>query len=516
LNAGRRTVASILLAVLYVTAPLIASAAGLKIDIKPKDLSFGKVRVDTVSDAKSVTLSNPNSSAISISSAIASGPFAVSANTCGSMLAAKPATCTVSVTFNPTGAAKLKGAKESGTLSITDDAEKSPQKVKLTGTALGIAPPPTATPTRTATATRTPTPTATRTSTPSTTATPTATPSATTSATLYVTNYGNDSVVEYPLSPLIAPSGTITPTPSVTISGSNTTLSEPYGVALDTAGNTYVANENGGTHSTGSVTIFAPGASGNVAPIATIVGEFNSDCTGSGTPYSCCTAASTGSCVDNAGIRYPSNVALDSSNNIYVTNSLGGPLTMGSITVYAPLGSSTGLLNETPTLTITGDMTQLDQPSGIAFQGSLGIWVSNEGPDGGSLLWFASTGSLSGVQNLAPSTVISGGSTGFDIVEGVLLYPQASPTSLYVTNNDGTIDVFPLSASGGPAPASTITGLFELVGIATDPATGRVFAVNFNGAGNGDVVQIDPGNNNNVINTIGGSGFDRPTGAAIK
>ena len=124
MGTGKRAVVSILVAI-FAVAPLAASAAGLKIGIKPKDLSFGKVTVDTVSSAKTVTLSNPNSTAISITSIAPSGPFAVSANTCGSTLAAKPATCMVSVTFNPTGAAKTKGTNESGTLAIADNAEKS-------------------------------------------------------------------------------------------------------------------------------------------------------------------------------------------------------------------------------------------------------------------------------------------------------------------------------------------------------------------------------------------------------
>src|SRR5271167_3124787 len=172
MGTGKRAVFAILVSILS-AAPL-ASAAGLKIGINPKELSFGKVMVDTVSAAKTVKVSNPNSSAISITSIAPSGPFAVSANTCGPMLAAKPATCTVSVTFNPTSETKTKGTKESGTLTITDDAEKSPQKVKLKGTAFGVPPPtPTATPSPTATATISPTPTVTPT------ATPTSTPAVT-------------------------------------------------------------------------------------------------------------------------------------------------------------------------------------------------------------------------------------------------------------------------------------------------------------------------------------------------
>jgi len=49
-----------------------------------------------------------------------------------------------------------------------------------------------------------------------------------------------------------------------TIAGVNTGLF-PTGIALDGAGNIYVANQ-------GSITVYAAGASGNATPIATIAG----------------------------------------------------------------------------------------------------------------------------------------------------------------------------------------------------------------------------------------------------
>src|ERR1700676_5240082 len=144
MDTAKRAVIAILIFATIVAAPVLASAAGLKSGIKPKKLSFGKVQVNTISPPKTVTLSNPNSTAISITSIAPSTQFAVSAKTCGSTLAPKPATCSVSVTFNPTGPAKPTGTKVSGTLTITDNAQKSPQKVKLKGIAVGIKPTPTA------------------------------------------------------------------------------------------------------------------------------------------------------------------------------------------------------------------------------------------------------------------------------------------------------------------------------------------------------------------------------------
>src|SRR5439155_7390472 len=55
-------------------------------------------------------------------------------------------------------------------------------------------------------------------------------------------------------------------TPAATIAGGNTGLGSPAGIALDGAGNIYVANSGG------SITVYAAGANGNATPTATIAG----------------------------------------------------------------------------------------------------------------------------------------------------------------------------------------------------------------------------------------------------
>ena len=213
MKIARKIAVAALLLCTIPAAPVRASAAGLKLGIKPDSLSFGKIQVATVSAPKIVTLSNPNSNALGITSITPSGSFAVSANTCGSTLAPKPATCTVSVTFNPSSASNPKGTKEPGTLTITDDAEKSPQTVHLKGIAFGIAPGP---------------------------------------ATIFVSNTFAASVTAYP----IGSNGDVAPT--ATISG----VVGAYGIALDASGNIYVTNVF--SDGSGSVSVYPADSNGDV------------------------------------------------------------------------------------------------------------------------------------------------------------------------------------------------------------------------------------------------------------
>src|SRR5438093_1944356 len=99
----------------------------------------------------------------------------------------------------------------------------------------------------------------------------------------------------------------------------------------------YVANERN------SITVYAPGASGNATPTATIAGVAT-------------------------GLSFPFGIARDGAGNIYVTN-------RGSITIYAAGASG----NAPPTATIAGFGTGLSLPIGIALDGAGNIYVANAG-----------------------------------------------------------------------------------------------------------------------------------------
>ncbi len=115
------------------------------------------------------------------------------------------------------------------------------------------------------------------------------------------------------------------------ISGANTGLSGPLGIAIDANDNIYVANLLGGT-----VTVYAANSNGNATPISTI---------------------------SSPTLQAPEGVALDSQGKIYVTNNPQlGPY-RPSVVVFAP--GSNG--NVTPIETISGNATGLNNPLGIVI-----------------------------------------------------------------------------------------------------------------------------------------------------
>ena len=104
------------------------SSSGSPVTLSASSLNFGSAVVGGASAAVTVTLTNRQSTSLTISSVGISGPFSISSSTCGTSLAAG-ASCAVGVKFAPTAT----GAA-SGTLTFTDNASNSPQKVTLSGT----------------------------------------------------------------------------------------------------------------------------------------------------------------------------------------------------------------------------------------------------------------------------------------------------------------------------------------------------------------------------------------------
>jgi hypothetical protein len=105
--------------------------AAVVVTATPTSETFAAQTVGTTSAAKIVTIKNTGTMSTSLSFA-ASGDFAAVAGgttPCGTTLAGGGKSCTISVTFTPTTTGTL-----TGSVSVTDSATNSPQKVSLTGT----------------------------------------------------------------------------------------------------------------------------------------------------------------------------------------------------------------------------------------------------------------------------------------------------------------------------------------------------------------------------------------------
>ncbi len=105
--------------------------AATTVSLSPSSLSFGSQAVGTTSAPQPVTLTNTGTGTLNVVDIATTGDFAQT-NNCGTSMTAG-ASCTINVSFTPAAS-----GTRTGTLSVTDNADASPQTVSLTGT--GIAP----------------------------------------------------------------------------------------------------------------------------------------------------------------------------------------------------------------------------------------------------------------------------------------------------------------------------------------------------------------------------------------
>jgi hypothetical protein len=101
------------------------------VTISPSTLTFPTQSVGVASTPQTITVTNTGTSPLTITSAIASGDFAVAVNNCVTALQATtpPSNCTLQINYTPS----VSGTSV-GSLTLTDNAPNSPQVILLTGT----------------------------------------------------------------------------------------------------------------------------------------------------------------------------------------------------------------------------------------------------------------------------------------------------------------------------------------------------------------------------------------------
>ena len=313
-------------------------------------------------------------------------------------------------------------------------------------------------------------------------------------------------------------------TVAVTMAGSAGTLSTPYGLAIDAAGNAWVTNESGTTVAafspTGSfATLTAAGLVGPQAVaidkndnvwVANTAGNSVIEFTpGTGYVPGVSTANLSGN-FTAGGITAPTALAVDSSNNVWIANFNGNSV--------SALTSSGAPLANSP---FTGAANNITVPTGIAISGKGGIYVTSGSgslvngslvnslvvnlSNSGAFVSTLSQGALQGPAAIAidPTTnnaIVTGFTTGSAIAGAVSEFTGASSktAAVQVTSGlssptgvacDGTSIWVANSAPGGglaqlaygaTSPTSPSTGFGSLntpVGVAVDPS-GSVWTTN--------------------------------------
>lgn len=169
--------------------------------------------------------------------------------------------------------------------------------------------------------------------------------------------------------------------PARVIAGALTGLAAPVSIAVDSAGNIYVA-ENSIPPALPSILVFSPTASGNVAPSRTIT-----------------------------NVNAVTEVAVDANGNLYaIVNTTTMP-SSGSIVEYASGASGAAV----PIRTIAGTATGLSAPYGLCIDGAGNIFVANPTTSGTSISYsldeFAptATGNVAPVAELMSTSWTNGG-----------------------------------------------------------------------------------------------------------
>jgi sugar lactone lactonase YvrE len=187
------------------------------------------------------------------------------------------------------------------------------------------------------------------------------------------------------------------------------------------------------------------------------------------------------------GLCTPFGIAVDSTNNVYITN-VGTNDGYSSVTEYAA-----GSNGDTPPLnTIVGPHTGLDRPTGVAVSGGK-IYVTNYGSYHGDV--DSVTIYAAGVNgDTAPIATISGSNTRLSAPARVAVDVNGN---IYVTNPpDNTVTIYAPGSSGNVAPSNIISGfdtrLDFPVGLALD-ANANVYVANFDENNGSSIVEYAAG-----------------------
>ncbi|HEY6472700.1 MAG TPA: IPT/TIG domain-containing protein [Acidimicrobiales bacterium] len=315
---------------------------------------------------------------------------------------------------------------------------------------------------------------------------------------LWISNLDTNTLVEYTPSQLAS---TGSPTPAVTISSDGSSLDSPGSVAFDRSGDLWALNESGAIVEYTPSQLASSGAptpavtiSGNESPYGlafdgsgdlwvadsgknTVIEYTPSQLESSGSPTPTVTLSTDAS----SSIDSPSGVAFDSSGDLWVTNTNTYSLVEFTPSQLASSGAPT------PAVTISPNASSLDGPYSLAFDAGGNLWVANAYSDG--LVEYAPS-QLAASGAPTPVNTIVGAATGMSAPGGVVI--EQAPTVTSVVPNAGpaaggtTVTIhgtgfnYGSTVDFGPTAATSVTyeSPFELT--AVSPAGSGVANVTVN------------------------------------
>jgi len=226
------------------------------------------------------------------------------------------------------------------------------------------------------------------------------------------------------------------------------------GVAVDGAGNIYVAENEGLSNSL--VVVYAPGSYTPSRTItmptgSTIIGGYGAD----GGP-----------------------VTVDTAGNIYIATSNGATTTNDSIYVFGPTANGAA----TPIRTIFGSLTQLQNPTQFALDaaGDLYAVMANSDILPPILVMYPAGSSGNVAPTLITSSQYTPDAVALDTAGNIYITSGGTATSVIAT----AIYEFPAGSTAGAAPIRTITGANVLLDRGTFlqvDAAGNIFVAGFFG-----------------------------------
>ncbi len=329
--------------------------------------------------------------------------------------------------------------------------------------------------------------------------------------TMYVLNDTGASLSSF------APGATGNAAPTSTVSGPTSTLNGPFYMAMDQAGNVWVANNGSSTVIEFTQAELATGGSPNPAVVITAnatpsldhptslafdrsgdLWVVNAGVTQSLVEFTPSQLAASGSptpavTITGSGLSGPGSVAIDASGNAWVGND-----TSNTIVSFAR-----GQLNTsgtpTPVVTLAATAGSLNQPDSLAFDRSGRLWVANDVTPGSVVAFTPAQLASSGAP--VPNVTLTTDGTSIHNPDGLTFDPFGN---LWVANflGNSVAEFSPAqqAASGSPTPVSSLAGAnTNLSGpdnVLFVPSTGYTLAASDGG-----------------IFNYGGSGFFGSTGS---